>query len=75
MENIGNFLAVCEDLGVNKLDLFQTVDLYEAENLPQVRNFEGFFNNFFRLLAHSTEKRGTVSEHFGCNKYTRKQLQ
>ncbi|CAB3978108.1 myophilin-like [Paramuricea clavata] len=38
MENIGNFLAVAESLGVAKNDLFQTVDLYEAQNIPQVIN-------------------------------------
>lgn len=36
MENIGNFLAACEAYGVSKLDLFQTVDLYENQNMPQV---------------------------------------
>jgi hypothetical protein len=36
MENIGNFLSACEKFGVPKSDLFQTVDLYEAENLAQV---------------------------------------
>ena len=38
MENIGNFLAACEAYGLTKTDIFQTVDLYEAENLPQVLN-------------------------------------
>ena len=38
MENIGNFLAACETFGLNKTDIFQTVDLYEAENMPQVVN-------------------------------------
>lgn len=38
MENIGNFLSACESLGMNKVDLFQTVDLYEANNIPQVIN-------------------------------------
>jgi hypothetical protein len=38
MENIGNFLAACERYGLTKQDLFQTVDLYEAENMPQVVN-------------------------------------
>ena len=38
MENIGNFLTACEKIGLNKSDLFQTVDLYEAENIPQVIN-------------------------------------
>jgi len=38
MENIGCFLSACEALGVNKIDLFQTVDLYESNNIPQVIN-------------------------------------
>jgi len=38
MENVGNFLAFCEAAGVNKSDVFQTVDLYEAANIPQVVN-------------------------------------
>ena len=38
MENISKFLEVCESLGMNKIDLFQTVDLYEAQNIPQVVN-------------------------------------
>ena len=38
MENIGNFLSACESVGLSKMDLFQTVDLYEAENMPQVVN-------------------------------------
>ena len=36
MENIGTFLSGCEDYGLKKADLFQTVDLYEAQNIPQV---------------------------------------
>jgi len=36
LENIQNFLKACEDLGCKKLDLFQTVDLYEMQNIPQV---------------------------------------
>lgn len=38
MENIGNFLKACEALGVKRCDLFQTVDLYEANNINQVIN-------------------------------------
>lgn len=38
MENIGNFLSACEQYGLKKADIFQTVDLYEAENMPQVIN-------------------------------------
>lgn len=36
MENIGMFLQGCENYGLNKVDLFQTVDLYEAQNMPMV---------------------------------------
>ena len=36
MENIGKFLAGCDAFGVPKVDLFQTVDLYENQNIPQV---------------------------------------
>ena len=36
MENIGNFLDACVAYGVPKADLFQTVDLYEGQNIPQV---------------------------------------
>ncbi len=36
MENIGKFLDACVAYGVPKTDLFQTVDLYEGQNIPQV---------------------------------------
>jgi len=36
MENIGFFLSFCDELGVPKLDIFQTVDLYENQNIPGV---------------------------------------
>ncbi|GFO38491.1 transgelin [Plakobranchus ocellatus] len=38
MENIGNFLSACEAIGCAKADLFQTVDLYEKQNMAQVVN-------------------------------------
>lgn len=38
MENISQFLDACENIGISKVDLFQTVDLYEAQNIPQVVN-------------------------------------
>eukprot|EP00112_Aurelia_sp_Birch-Aquarium-sp1_P006769 Seg1740.3 transcript_id=Seg1740.3/GoldUCD/mRNA.D3Y31 product="Muscle-specific protein 20" protein_id=Seg1740.3/GoldUCD/D3Y31 len=38
MENIGNFLTACEALGVPASDSFQTVDLYEKQNMAQVIN-------------------------------------
>ncbi|KAI9328542.1 calponin homology domain-containing protein [Obelidium mucronatum] len=36
MENINSFLQAAEKMGVNRHELFQTVDLYEAKNLVQV---------------------------------------
>lgn len=36
MENIGKFLEFCGEIGVSKMDMFQTVDLYEGQNIPQV---------------------------------------
>jgi len=36
MENIGSFLDSCVQFGCDKLDLFQTVDLYEGVNMPGV---------------------------------------
>ena len=36
MENISNFLTACEGYGVHKTDLFQTVDLYENQNMVKV---------------------------------------
>lgn len=38
MENISNFLTACEIIGISKIDMFQTVDLYEGQNIPQVIN-------------------------------------
>lgn len=36
MENIGNFLTAADKYGLPKSDTFQTVDLYEAQNMVQV---------------------------------------
>ena len=41
MENIGTFLSGCEDYGLKKTDLFQTVDLYEAQNILLIRGSAG----------------------------------
>lgn len=38
MENIGNYLSACESYGVEKADLFQTVDLFEGRNMSAVIN-------------------------------------
>ncbi|KAJ2801832.1 Protein kinase of the Mitotic Exit Network, partial [Coemansia helicoidea] len=36
MENISNFLAAAQSLGLASSDLFQTVDLYEGKNMSRV---------------------------------------
>jgi len=36
MENISKFLQAIEDYGVQRMDKFQTVDLYEGQNMVQV---------------------------------------
>jgi len=36
MENINAYLAGCRNLGLSSVDLFQTVDLYEAKNMSLV---------------------------------------
>lgn len=38
MENIQMFLNFCENYGVPKTGLFQTVDLFEGRNMAQVLN-------------------------------------
>jgi len=36
MENISSFIAACVEYGCRKADLFQTVDLYEKQNMVSV---------------------------------------
>ena len=36
MENIGYFLDACEKFGCSRIDLFQTADLYDNQNMHQV---------------------------------------
>ncbi|EGC28254.1 hypothetical protein DICPUDRAFT_14225, partial [Dictyostelium purpureum] len=36
MENIAQFLRVCESVGVDKRDLFHSLDLYEMRNMKSV---------------------------------------
>jgi len=64
MENIGNFLAACQKIGMNKLDLFQTVDLYEGTNMPQV------IGGILALgrKAHSLGKHGVGPKEASANK-------
>ncbi len=36
MENISQFLQFAKGFGVRDVDLFQTVDLFEGKDIPQV---------------------------------------
>ena len=38
MENISNFLKACEGMGCQRADLFQSVDLFDGNNINQVIN-------------------------------------
>ena len=56
MENIGNFLDACVAYGVPKTDLFQTVDLFEAQNIPQVSMWKSvilWFPWWIQVLRHT----------------------
>ena len=52
MENIGFFLSACESFGLTKQDLFQTVDLYEGENVPVVSYPLGISMAMVNTLSH-----------------------
>lgn len=53
MENIGNFLSGCEEFGMAKTDLFQTVSLYEGTNIPQVVDtIHALGRKVFKILTH-----------------------
>ena len=70
MENINMFLSACEALGCKKLDLFQTVDLHEAGNIPQVingiialgRKAQAVYNGPALGPAESQENKRTFTE-------------
>ncbi|CAK8677748.1 calponin-1-like [Clavelina lepadiformis] len=50
MENISLFLKAVTEYGVSKTDLFQTVDLYENQNMAQV------LTTLMQLSSHSMKK-------------------
>jgi len=58
MENIGQFLQACEKYGVNKVDLFQTVDLYEGQNMNAVING-------IHALGRKTQSKGYTGPSLG----------
>jgi len=70
MENTSKFLDGCEALGCKKTDLFQTVDLYEMQNIPQVvngiialgRKAQNHYDGPTLGPAESTENKRTFTE-------------
>ncbi|KAJ3070081.1 Muscle-specific protein 20 [Podochytrium sp. JEL0797] len=58
MENINNFLLAAEKLGVNRHELFQTVDLFEAKNMVQV------IDSIF-ALSRVAESKGYTGQRIG----------
>jgi len=58
MENIGNFLKGVGDYGVPAISQFQTVDLYERTNMPQV------LACLWALAGHAQTK-GFAGPHWG----------
>ena len=57
MENIGKFLEFADQLGVPKTDIFQTVDLYENQNIPAVSIKRPFPWELMNRCFHSDDKR------------------
>jgi hypothetical protein len=64
MENIGNFLNAAGKYGVVKNDLFQTVDLFEAANIPQVING-------IHALGRAAQKNGFSGPRLGAKESTK----
>ena len=56
MENIGKFLEFCDSMGVPKTDVFQTVDLYEGQNIPQVSWYDSLPYSYFEETFPSYTK-------------------
>lgn len=53
MENINNFLEGCYSLDIPKTDLFQTADLFDGTNIPQVINGIHALGRKVRLIMHA----------------------
>lgn len=51
MENINNFIEAARNMGVRPADLFQTVDLYEANNMTQVCDVDRCSRGLWVLLV------------------------
>jgi len=74
MENIGKFLDGCEKLGINKIDLFQTVDLYEGQNIPQVINGIFALGRKARKIGYNGPSLGPEEASENRREFTEEQL-
>jgi len=74
MENIGIFLQQCESFGVNKTDLFQTVDLYEKTNMSAVINAIHAFARKLGVLNYDVPQLGPKEAVANKREFTQEQL-
>lgn len=74
MENISNFLAACENIGISKIDMFQTVDLYESQNIPQVINGIFALGRKARRVGYSGPTLGPEEATENRREFTEEQL-
>ena len=74
MENISKFLDGCEQLGVAKTDSFQTVDLYEGQNVPQVINGIGALARKASALGLTDHTLGPKESDVNKREFTKEQL-
>lgn len=74
MENIGCFLRACEELGVAKGDLFQTVDLFESDNVPQVINGIFALGRKAQTIGFDGPTLGTTEATENVREFTQEQL-
>lgn len=75
MENINNFLTACEKLGCRKDDMFQTVDLYEAENIPQfINGIYAVGRKAHKIAGYDGPTLGTVESEQNKREFSEEQL-
>lgn len=74
MENINNFLEAAKGMNVNQTDMFQTVDLYEGQNIPQVINGIGAFSRKAATLKYVETGLGPKEATSNKREFTEEQL-
>mmetsp|Transcript_38398 Transcript_38398/g.60588 ORF Transcript_38398/g.60588 Transcript_38398/m.60588 type:complete len:196 (+) Transcript_38398:134-721(+) len=74
MENIGFFLKFCDEIGVPKTDIFQTVDLYENQNIPGVISGLHAFARKCSALGKPVPKLGPKEATENKREFTEEQL-